>query len=296
MAEYAYLLVDVFTEQQFGGNPLAVFPEAAGIAPELMQRIANELNLSETSFVLPAENGGDFRVRFFTPHMELPLAGHPTVGTADVLRREGIIKAPGRVIFEEGVGPISVTLAEDGVITMQQPVPRFGDVIADREAVAEMLSLSADDLHPDYPVQPVSSGVPFVYIPIRNLDAMARIKLRRDVWDRLLKDSDAPHVFTFTPQTQLPGSTVHCRMFAPAMGISEDPATGAASGPLGAYLVKYGLVPTEQAAAIVSEQGVMMGRPSLIHIQVQLDGDQITGVAIGGRSVYMGSGKLIIEG
>ena len=294
MPEYIYHLVDVFTEQQFGGNPLAVFPDAAAISPELMQLIAKELNLSETSFVLPPEQGGDFRVRFFTPKRELPLAGHPTVGTADVLHREGIISAPGSVTFEEGVGPITVILGGDGIITMQQPIPEFGTVVDNRAQIADMLSLQAGDLHPDHPVQVVSAGVPFLYVPVKTLETMGRLSLRRDMWDRLHAEMNIPDIFAFTMETQLPGSTVHSRMFAPSMDISEDPATGAASGPLGAYLVQRGMVAAARSKAIISEQGIEMGRPSLIHIGVTLDDGQIKRVTVGGRSVYMGSGKLVI--
>jgi len=302
MQKLQYHLVDVFTDQPFGGNQLAVFTSGQHITPEQMQRIARELNLSESSFVLPAKDANsDFWVRIFTPGMEIPMAGHPTVGTAFVLAREGFIDTPtddGEVTvkFEEGVGIIPVTLrfenGEPTLITMQQPLPTFGEVVPDRAKIAEMLSLGEADLDANYPIQEVSCGVPFLYIPIKNLDAMRRVKLRLDVWEERLKTASAPHVFTFTPETALPGSTVHSRMFAPTMGISEDPATGAASGPLGAYLVKYGIA-KGSPAQIISEQGFEMGRPSLIHITIEHSGvDQITRVLVGGQSAAVGEGAF----
>jgi trans-2,3-dihydro-3-hydroxyanthranilate isomerase len=256
----------------------------------MMQKIARELNLSESAFVLPSDKA-DFRVRFFTPQVELPLAGHPTVGTAYVLQREGIIPRSGAVTFEEGAGIIPITLGDR--IYMEQPLPRFGSIWEDRAAVAQLLSLTVDDLIPDYPIQAVSSGVPFTYVPVSSLDAVKRIQFRQDVWASTFQDFEAPHFFVFTPESQDAGGTVHSRMFAPAMGIAEDPATGAASGPLGAYLVTYGIVPAAEHIEIVSEQGYEIGRPSQVSIQVEHDGHAIKRVQVGGNTVYMGSGQLL---
>ncbi len=297
MTEYLYHLVDVFTDVPFGGNPLAVFPLADGLTDALMQTIAKELNLSETAFVMPATDARcDYRVRIFTPDMELPMAGHPTVGTAFVLQRQGVITAPSRVTFQEGVGPVPVELALDGdkvAVTMAQPLPAFGAEYDDRAVIADMLSLTEDDLLPDCPVQAVSTGVPFVYVPVKSLDAIGRASVKVDVWQHLLADGPAPHVYAFTLETVHDTSTVHSRMFAPLMGIPEDPATGAASGPLGAYLVRYGLA---KPGVIINEQGIEMGRPSEITIGIDTDGEAFTGVRVGGRCVYMGHGVLHISG
>lgn len=287
-----YHLVDVFTTAAFGGNQLAVFLNAGDLSVTLMQQIARELNLSETAFVLPSSNA-DYRVRFFTPQIELPLAGHPTVGTAYVLQQEGIIPHTGLVTFEEGAGIIPITLGD--TIYMEQPLPHFGSVREDRHSIAQMLSLSTDDLMSDYPVQAVSSGVPFTIVPVSGLEAIKRIRLRHDIWARTLQDFEAPHIFAFTLETEQHQAQVHTRMFAPTMGIAEDPATGAASGPLGAYLVKYGLVPAKSLIEIQSEQGYEIGRPSQVDIRVGHDGQRITSVHIGGHSVYMGTGCLMIS-
>lgn len=292
MHTLTYHLVDVFTTTPFGGNQLAVFLDAAGLPDKLMQTIARELNLSESAFVMPSDVA-DFRVRFFTPQMELPMAGHPTVGTAYVLLREGIVTPGQAIAFEEGAGIIPITLGD--TIYMNQPLPRFGTVVADRQRIAAMLSLATSDLLDGYPVQAVSSGVAFTYVPVASLEAIKRIQFRREVWADLLQDFEAPHVFVFTPEAEDSAATVHSRMFAPTMGIAEDPATGAASGPLGAYLTRYDLVPQSPVIEIISEQGYEIGRPSRVSIRVERDGVNITGVQVGGSSVYMGGGHLLVD-
>jgi trans-2,3-dihydro-3-hydroxyanthranilate isomerase len=300
MSTYHYCLVDVFTDRAFGGNPLAVFTDAHDLSPETMQALAKELNLSETSFVLPPQKPeNDFQVRIFTPAVEVPMAGHPTVGTAFVLAHKGLVQidAPTtNLIFEEGVGKIAVTLKmlanQSLSIQMRQPLPRFGEYFADRAAIAELLSLSLEDIDETLPLEVVSCGVPFLFVPIKSLSAMRAIQFRRDVWERVLRDFAAPHVFAFTQEVETPGVTIHSRMFAPAMGIAEDPATGAASGPLGCYLVRHELVGGAVPVEIVSEQGLEMGRPSFLQITIDSTGDEITGVYVGGQCHFMGEGAL----
>jgi trans-2,3-dihydro-3-hydroxyanthranilate isomerase len=304
MKQLHYCLVDVFTNRPFGGNQLAVFPDACGLTAETMQALAKELNLSESAFVFPAQDAAsDYRVRFFTPAVELPMAGHPTVGTAFVLAHEGMIRLDSpetTILFEEGVGVVPVTLsAREGqlhLIQMRQPLPSFGPVFADREAIAQMLSLDLALLDTTLPLEVVSCGVPFLFVPVQSLEAIRAIRLRLDVWERVLRDFAAPHVFVFTQEVVLPGSTVHSRMFAPAMGIAEDPATGAASGPLGCYLVRHGLVPSsgEGSSRMVSEQGFELGRPSLVQVRIELDGQHITDVSIGGQCYFMGKGWIML--
>jgi trans-2,3-dihydro-3-hydroxyanthranilate isomerase len=300
MSTYHYCLVDVFTDRAFGGNPLAVFPDARGLSSELMQALAKEFNLSETSFVLPPQKpGNDFQVRIFTPAAEMPMAGHPTVGTAFVLARKQLIEVTEpttSIIFEEGVGDIAVTLktlpGQHLSIQMRQPLPTFGEHFRDRAAIAEMLSLSLEDLDPALPCEVVSCGVPFLFVPIKNLAAAHAIRFRLDVWERVLRDFAAPQLFAFTREVETPGSTVHSRMFAPALNVPEDPATGAASGPLGCYLVRHKLVEGAASARIVSEQGLEMGRPSFIQIEIDSVGDAITGVYISGQCHFMGEGSM----
>ncbi len=297
-----YHLLDVFTDRQFGGNQLAVFPNPPlDLSTRLMQQIAQELNLSESTFVFPPEDSAnDYRLRIFTPAAELPMAGHPTVGSAFILARLGRLdglKGAGAIVFEEGVGPITVAIEadEDGAprdVWMRQPIPQFLDTCPDRAAIADLLSLSEDDLIPGVPIQILSSGLPFLYVPVRSLEAVGKARLKSDRWRSLLAGSEAQNIFITTPETVLDKATAHSRMFAPALGVSEDPATGSASGPLGAYLLKYGLA---EADDMISEQGFEMGRPSIIRIRVERARAEIDGVAVGGRCAYMGYGTLLID-
>jgi len=297
-----YHLLDVFSERQFGGNQLAVFPDPPRDLPaRAMQAIAKELNLSETTFVFPPhDKSSDFRLRIFTPAAELPMAGHPTIGSAYMLARLGTlgrIDGEKSITFEEGVGPITVTLraradGEPAEVWMRQPSPQFLDIHDDRRLIAEILSLSADELRPDAPVQVLSSGLPFLYVAIKSLDAVRRIRLRHDKWADHLAGGNAENIFVTTTETMREDSTVHSRMFAPALGINEDPATGSASGPLGAYLLKYNLV---QTGDIISEQGFEIGRPSILRIALRRRGKTFSPVAVGGACAYIGYGSLCID-
>jgi trans-2,3-dihydro-3-hydroxyanthranilate isomerase len=303
MRRLHYHLVDVFTDRAFGGNPLAVITNGRGVETETMQAIAKEFNLSETTFVLPPDDPRhDWRVRIFTPGSELPMAGHPTVGTAFVLAREHLIPRGAResnIIFEEGVGPVPVRVefenGEPSFAEMSQPLPKFGPRLTDASAVANMLSLNAEDVDDTLPLEVVSCGVPFLYVPLRTLDAARRARPRAELIEQAAERAGiSPQVFIFTREVESASSTVHSRMFAPGFGITEDPATGAASGPLGCYLVRYGLVPCDPAAEIVSEQGLEMGRPSYIRISIERQGDDITAVRVGGQCHFMGEGFIEI--
>ena len=297
-----YHLLDVFSERQFGGNQLAVFLDPPEDLPQsVMQQIARELNLSEVTFLFPpADPAHDYRLRIFSPVAELPMAGHPTVGSAYALARLGRLagaQAKNEIVFEEGVGPITVAIDadEDGQareIWMRQPIPQFLDIIHNRRAIADMLSLAEDDLIEEAPLQVLSSGLPFLYVPLRSLAAMQRVQLKVDRWRDMLAGSAAENLFLTTTETVYESSAAHSRMFAPALGIGEDPATGSASGPLGAYLLRYGLA---EADEMVSEQGFEMSRPSIIGIRIERCGADISGVAIGGRCAYMGFGALLID-
>ena len=305
MKKLSYHLVDVFTDRAFGGNPLAVFTDGRGVSDAHMQAIARELNLSETTFVLPPRNPkNDFQVRIFTPTYEMPMAGHPTVGTAFVLAREGFVKSTGSentVIFEEGVGPVPVSIGwsegAPGFIEMRQPLPQFGPRFEDAGTVAELLSLEVRDIVETHlPMEVVSCGVPFLFVPINSVEAMAKIRFRAEMCERVLSGlAPGGGVFVFAKGGQFPGSDVHGRMFAPALGVLEDPATGAANGPLGCYLVRHRVLQSEGELRCVVEQGVEMGRPSFLHLAIAHADGEITGVKVGGTCHYMGSGHLEID-
>lgn len=300
MRKLHYHRVDVFTNRAFGGNPLAVFTDGRGLSTELMQSIAKEFNLSETTFVLPSDDAAcDYRVRIFTPEYELPMAGHPTVGTSFVLARErmlGETRDEAIVTLEEGVGRVPVRVNfENGApvfAEMSQPPPAFGPRFENAKA-AQLLSLDESAVaETGLPPEIVSCGVPFLFVPVTDLEAARRARLRIDVWERDFQDSGALGVFLFTREVVHEGSTVHSRMYAPGAGITEDPATGGASGPLGCYLVQHGVVECDPEAHLVSEQGLEMGRPSFVKIRIVREGERISGVKVGGECFYMGAGFL----
>ena len=300
---YRYLHLDVFTDHLFGGNQLAVVPDGRGLSTDTMQAIAKEMNFSETTFVLPSERSDtDVRMRIFTPGEELPMAGHPTIGSAFALARTGLI-APHRdlFVFGLGIGPVPVSLTWRGdeltFAWMTQLDPTFSDVIDNPRGAAAILGLPEDAVtKTGLPVQVVSCGVPFLFVPLatrRDVDhaSLDRAALRRF---RESVDTLADCVFLFSPEPGADAATVYSRMFAPDLGIGEDPATGSASGPLGCYLVRHGVVPPERAGAMLSLQGVTMGRPSHVHISIGMAAGAISGVRVGGESVLAGEGTLYI--
>jgi trans-2,3-dihydro-3-hydroxyanthranilate isomerase len=305
----AYLHYDVFTSEPFTGNQLAVFLDGRRIEPARMQAIAREMAFSETTFILPAETSGtDVRMRIFTPFVELPMAGHPTIGSTFALAHAGMIK-PGteRFTFGLGIGPTPVALEWNPTTKpgqaaarrlrfawMTQRPPEFGPIVNDVQAVAAALGVRRDDLDGDLPVQQVSCGVPFLFVPMASRAAVDRAVSEASPLRRL---GDATGlslpVFLFSLEPGTPEATVYSRMFSPQFGIAEDPATGSASGPLGSYLVHYGLLSGDAAQRIVSLQGQAMGRPSRIHIRIGGSRRTITSVEIGGEAVLIGRGEMV---
>jgi trans-2,3-dihydro-3-hydroxyanthranilate isomerase len=297
MKKLPFYIIDVFTHDQFGGNQLAVFPNGEDVSESLMQKIAKEINFSETTFVLPPKKkGNDFQLRIFTPNTEIPMAGHPTVGSAFALLKNNLIPSTKEsIIFEEGIGDITVTFqkTEESIITiMEQPLPIFGSLF-EKDIIAKILSLKQEQILELYPVQVVSCGVPFLFIPVKDLKAIKSIKLRMDLYEKYLVGFVTNSLFVFTPETERSGSTVHSRMFAPNFGITEDPATGGASGALGAYLVQNELAIENKT--IISEQGFEIGRPSIIIVNIQSDNKKITSVKVGGECVISGEGNIFIN-
>jgi trans-2,3-dihydro-3-hydroxyanthranilate isomerase len=300
---YRYLHYDVFTDHLFGGNQLAVVLDGRGLSPETMQSIAKEMNFSETTFVLPPDTPGtDARLRIFTPGAELPMAGHPTIGTTFALARSGAI-ARGRqsVVFGCGIGPVPVTMTwKDDDLSfawMTQPLPTFGEPIPDPARTAAALSLSpAAVAGTGHPVQVVSCGVPYLFVPLTTRSAVDSAMVNAGVLESLFSavKTSAHGIFVFTTQPGDARATVYSRMFAPEMGITEDPATGSASGPLGCYLVRHKIVRPDKADAMISLQGVKMGRPSHVHISIGVENAEIKSVRIGGESVLAGEGTLYV--
>jgi len=297
----SYLHWDVFTGERFLGNQLAVFTDARGLDTATMQRLTREMNFAESTFILPAESPGtDVRMRIFTPTQEMPMAGHPTIGSTFCLAHTGVL-APGqpRVVFGLNVGPTPVDLEwRDSKLAfawMTQGLPQFGPVLDDRALVASTLGLGAADLVPGLPVQTVSCGFPVLLVPIRDREAVDRAVSDTAAFKRLsalLGERLAVFLFTVLPKGG--EATAYSRMFAPEFGIVEDPATGGATGPLGCYLVQHGLVSAEAAGSMLSLQGVAMGRSSRLHIAIDGAPDAITGVRVGGEAVLVGRGELYL--
>jgi trans-2,3-dihydro-3-hydroxyanthranilate isomerase len=297
-----FITADVFTNRPLEGNPLAVFPDARGLSDNLMQRIARETNLSETVFVLPPDDPRHTRcLRIFTPRTELPFAGHPTVGTAYVLAALGEIPLTGdetSIVFEEPVGPVPVLIrTEEGRPIFTQlsvaKLPEAGPTPPGAAGLAEMLSLAPDDVlsaGEDHP-QGFSCGNPFLFIPLRDRTALGRARLRIDLWEDMLQDGWASKMYLICRDPELAGSQIRARMFSPDLGIGEDPATGAAVSALGGYL---GIRAPERDGTVqwVVEQGFEMGRPSLLHLEVDKKDGEITGVRVGGSSVLVSEGTM----
>lgn len=302
---YHYYLCDVFTDRPFGGNQLAVFPDATDIPEQLLLPITREFNFSEVTFVYPPTDARyTRRVRIFTPGGEIPFAGHPTVGTAFVLFASGELRAECgevTVVLEEGVGavPVRVRLPEGGALTptfAQLSVAKLPEVIPpapDVATLADVLSLTRDDfLGGDYVPEAVSCGIPFLMVPVKTRDAVRRARVRLDAWERTLRGTSSQEMMVFALDPERPGTDLRSRVFVPGLSVPEDPATGSASACLAGYLAAR--TPRDGTLRWVSEQGVEMGRPSIIEIEADKAGGKITAVRCGGSAVMMGQGRLTL--
>jgi trans-2,3-dihydro-3-hydroxyanthranilate isomerase len=310
VTEHRYLHLDVFTDRPFEGNQLAVFPDATGIPERWMQPIAREMAFSETVFFLPPLTGtAHKKLRIFTPGRELPLAGHPTIGSAFVWVKEfNDGSCPREITLELGVGPIRVSLDwSDGRLAfawMHQPKPVFdapvgshagpAGVAAASAALARALHLPATTTF-IAPPQIVSSGVKFLFAPLGDRAAVDACVSDASRLEEFFGEAgiEPTGVFVFS-RSATPDATLYSRMFAPMFGIPEDPATGGASGPLGAYALSTGIVTAGEAPKLISLQGSAMGRPSYIHIGVTGTRDAIEAVKIGGTSRFVAEGVLTL--
>jgi trans-2,3-dihydro-3-hydroxyanthranilate isomerase len=303
MRRLRFIQLDVFTAKPFGGNQLAVFEDAQSLSDAEMQSIAREMNYSESTFILPATDPKAlYRVRIFTPATELQFAGHPVVGTTWALAHLGAIPGSGSPInLEIGVGtlPIEILYEErkPSFVWMHQPVPKFEAWQGDRSAIAAALGLSLSDLDDDLPIEHGSAGGGgFIYVPLKSLAAVGQAKPGPGLVEAMVTTLANVGVFVFTLEKPATGADVQGRMFGAAMGIVEDPATGAASGPLGVYLLRHGKKrpDAERETRIRLDQGVEMGRPSRIEIAITGTAEQIEDVRVGGESVVMAEGELYL--
>jgi trans-2,3-dihydro-3-hydroxyanthranilate isomerase len=323
-----FYIVDVFAQGKYTGNQLAVVTGAGGLSVQVMQQIAREMNFSETTFVLldqgRDEGQGDratdgmsltegqfpesgdaahgYGVRIFTPREELPFAGHPSLGTAYVLQQQILRQRLDRVILNLPVGPITISLTyesdpstgkpspEPTMLWMQQPAPTFGPVFSPTE-IAPILSLQPQHLDSRWPIQEVSTGLPFILVPLQSLDRLQQIRVDRERYYQLIAHTQAQALLVFCPETQHPDNHLSVRMFADALGISEDPATGSGNGCLAGYLVQHRYWGTTSISVRV-EQGYAMGRPSLLWLQAQDRGEAIS-IQVGGQVVLVAQGQLV---
>jgi trans-2,3-dihydro-3-hydroxyanthranilate isomerase len=311
MPTYRFLQLDVFTDQAFAGNPLAVFPEAEGLTDDQMMKIAREMNLSETVFVLQPESGNVLRrLRIFTPAREIPFAGHPIVGTWNALAREGVVPLPEggngwqRIFHEVGIGvlPVDIEFKEGQPVQVVMTQGPFAilDEIDDAHEQAEValaLGLAREDLDESLPIQSITTGLSCLAVPVRSIadlrDCRINASLLADIYTR--HGGTGCHAFT-RETLEVGAARAHARFFAPADNIPEDPATGSACGALGAYLVHHGgltLEPQDGRYKFVIEQGDFIHRPSRINLSVKGVQGNIEEVTVGGPSVLVAKGEVV---
>lgn len=291
-----FYIVDVFTEKKYAGNQLAVIRDAAGLSTETMQAIALEMNYSETTFILgDAARDGGYDVRIFTPAEEIPFAGHPTLGTAFIIQQKIIQSPVDKVILNLKVGQIPVTFSyrdrQPGELQMHQRPPDFGETFT-AETLAAVLNLDIEDIDARFPIQDVSTGLPFIIVPLQSLSATKRCRVNLDRFEQLIITSQrARAVFVFCAETYQAENDLNARMFSPYYSVAEDPATGSANGCLAGYLVKHRYFGRDRIDVRV-EQGYEIRRPSLLKLQAQANGDHID-VFVGGGVVPVAEGQLV---
>lgn len=295
MGKRQLYVVDVFAEEKYGGNPLAVIMNAAELTDAEMRQITREMNYSETSFVLSdKESNGGYDVRIFTPQLELPFAGHPTLGTAYVIR-EAIVKKPvEKLNLNMRIGQVPVAFDYRGkeveVLWMQQKAPSFGQIL-DPEKISRILNLPGEEIDKRFPVQEVSTGLPFIIVPLKSLNALKRAKIDRDKYFALIKTTEAESILIYCHETYHRENNLNVRVFSEAHGVPEDPATGSGNGCLAGYLVEYGYF-NKDAINIRVEQGYEIGRPSLLLLKAGKRVGRID-VQVGGRVIMVARGELV---
>ncbi len=296
MVSYPFYLVDVFAEKKYAGNQLAVIRNAEGLSDLDMQNIAREMNYSETTFIMSdLERNGGYDVRIFSLNEELPFAGHPTLGTAFIIQQFLISREVEEIRLNLKVGQIPVRFsyieAVPDILWMEQIKPAFGRLF-DPENVAAALNIEADLIDRRFPVEEVSTGLPFIIVPLVSLDAVRSCRVDRVGFLQLIDQAEAKSLFVFSPETYDPLNDLNARMFDDYHGIAEDPATGSANGCLAAYLVKNRFFGTEKVALKV-EQGYEIGRPSLLLIKAEEEEGGAIAVEVGGKVILVGRGQLV---
>ena len=298
---YRYVHLDVFTDKRLQGNQLLVFVEPAGLDTDAMQSLTRESNYSECTFVFPPEGPAtDRRVRIFTRAAETPFAGHPTIGTAFALAHTGALKPDtARTVFGLGVGPTNLDLDwKDGALAfawMTQLKPTFGKVVADTAAFAQALGLDAAAIAPRHAPQEVNCGSNFLIVPLTTRKAVDAAVQDRAKIDAVFAAAGIQRrgIYAFSTEPGQDTATAYTRL-VPAPGGTEDPGTGSAAGPAGCFMAQYGFVPNDRATSIEILQGVLVRRPSRIHVNVAMSGNEAIGVKVGGGAVVVGEGTMAV--
>jgi trans-2,3-dihydro-3-hydroxyanthranilate isomerase len=288
-----FYIVDVFAESKYAGNQLAVFPHAAGLSKERMQKIAREMNFSETTFIFSvSDRNGGYNVRIFTPRNELPFAGHPTLGTAYVILREIIRRPKRQIVLNEKVGPIPVIAVygkrDIDVLWMKQNQPTFGKAFSPAK-VAAALSVKVDDIDQRNPLQEVSTGLCAIIVPLKSRDAVRRCRIDERAYFDLVSKAKGKGILVFCQEPANPENDLHARFFGDLLGVPEDPATGSANGDLAAYLVKYS---GKSRINLRVEQGYEIGRKSLLLLKARKTAEGID-VTVGGKVVLIAKGEFV---
>jgi len=295
MTELTFYIVDVFAEEKYAGNQLAVVRDAKQLSIVEMQKIAKEMHFSETSFILSdKKRKGGYDVRIFTPETELPFAGHPTLGTAYIILQEIIKKQANKIILNLKVGQIPVTptyiKGQPDILWMKQKQPTFGQTF-NTETIAQVLNLSVADVETAFPTQEVSTGIPAIIVPLKTLSAIKRARIKQDKYLKLIENIEAKGLLIFSPETYHRKNHLNVRFFADYYGVPEDPATGSANGCLAAYLIKHNYLGQNQINIRV-EQGYEIGRPSLLLLKARQNKQGRIQVNIGGKIMPTAKGEL----
>jgi trans-2,3-dihydro-3-hydroxyanthranilate isomerase len=295
MKHLTFYIVDVFAVEKYTGNQLAIFTDASTLSEEQMQQLAKEMNYSETTFITSTElRDGGYDVRIFTPNKELPFAGHPTLGTAYIIQQTIINQPVETVNLNMKVGQIPVTwhntddLGE--VLWMRQKPPTFHQIF-EASALAPVLSLDMDEIDARFPIQEVSTGIPFIIVPLKTHESLKRIRVNREKYFELVENTQSKEILVFCPETYASENDLSVRVFAEYLGIPEDPATGSANGCLAGYLVEHSYF-GEKPVDIRVEQGYEIGRPSLLLLKAQRNEDNIE-VLVGGKVVMVAKGEFV---
>jgi len=295
MDRLKYYVVDVFADSKYAGNQLAVFRNAGSLSTEMMQRIAFEINYSETTFIsTDSERDGGYDVRIFTPRHEVPFAGHPTLGTAFIIQNKIVQQSVEKVQLNLKAGQIPVTFSykdnRADILFMRQLSPTFGEKL-DVNVIAEILSIGVDSFDSHFPTQEVSTGFPFIIAPLTNIEALKQCRVNSEKYFDLINKLDSKAILVFSPETHETGNDLSVRVFVEYFGIPEDPATGSANGCLAGYLVEHRYFDSDRIDIKV-EQGYEIDRPSLLYLKAERSKDGII-IDVGGKVVMVAEGEFV---